>query len=208
MSDCRNNTAVPACFVPANPATAPEGIVIHYVYDVDGVNFATVYTTADGTPIDVAAYLGGGVVTPGACPAIRVDVEHELLCDDADADPSTPAVSFFRRYERFYNSNTGVLINQVVTDLALDLTTTYSVSSPANVSSNCAADFEYDEEILCDATGATVVRRTNQTNGVQVTLGWFNLDGTVAAPTFPVGACPNCAPETPLGVITAWAALR
>lgn len=208
MSECRTNTAVVGCFVPAAVATPPEGIVIHYVYDVDGVRIATLYSNAAGDPIDITTYLGGGVVTPGACPAIEYDFETVLLCDDVDGDPVTPPIPFLRKIERWTNAGTGVLINQVVTNTALDGVTAYVVADEANVSSNCQLDWEFVEVIVCDATGATFVRRQTQINGEFVTLGYFDLAGAAATPVAPVGACPNCQPEADLGVITSWALLR
>lgn len=208
MAECRNNTSIVGCFVPAD-GSSPVGVAINYIFDGDGALFATVYTTPDGTPITVATYLGGGTVLVGACPAINVDVEHELLCDDADANPATPPVAFVRRYERRYNAGTGVFISQTVVDLQLDFVTPYVVSAPANVSANCAMDYEFDEEIVCDGLGVSMIRRQTQINGVLVVLGYFTFAGVaIPAPTLPIGACPNCVDEPFRGVLTAWAAVR
>jgi hypothetical protein len=208
MSTCRNNTAIPGCFVPNATATPPIGITIHYIYDKDGVGFATQYTTPDGTEIDVASYLGGGTVLSGSCPAVNVDVEHELLCDDTDNNPATPNVSFVRRYERRFNAGTGVFIAQTVTDLELDLVTPYSIVGTELPGSACAAQLDVEQETFCDATGAVVIRRFVFTNGVQTTVGWVDIDGATVTPTLPYGPCPNCPPEARLGVITSWSALR
>jgi hypothetical protein len=208
MSQCRNNASVVGCFVPTDASLPPVGIVIHYVYDTDGALVATVYTDSAGAPIDIAAFQGGGTALAGACPVISVDVEHELLCDDVDANPATPSIAFIRRYERRYNAGTGVLISQTVVDLALDLVTPYVISAAANVSANCASDFEFEEVVLCDATGATVVRRQTQINGVFAVVGYFDPAGAAVVPVQPVGACPNCADEPFRGVVTSWAAVR
>lgn len=210
MSDCRNNAALVGCFVPTNPATPPVGVAIHYVYDAESILVGTAYTEADGvTVIDIATYLGGGVVTVGACPSIAYDFETELLCDDVDANPATPPTPFLRRVERWTNAGTGAVLNTVVTDTTLDGVTAYTISAPANVSANCQLDWEYTEVVLCDGNGDPIVRRQTQVNGVFVTLGYFDLAGApVAAPVAPISACPNCQPEAPIGVVTTWAALR
>ncbi len=209
MSTCRSNAALAGCFIPNDTNIAPEGIIIHEVYDVDGVLIATVYTQVDGTPINIATYQGGGVVTAGSCPLIKVDVEHELLCDVTDADPLTPTVAFIRRYERRYNGSTGVFISQTVTDLALDFVTPYVVVGTASAGSGCAADYDVEQEVVCDAAGTVFVRRFVFISGSQSTVSWHDLDGnTVPAPLTAVGPCPNCAPEPQLGVVTTWLALR
>lgn len=204
MSACRNNTAVPGCFVPTDGSN-PVGVTIHYVYDSDGVGFATLYTTPDGAPIDAAAYLGGGTVLSGSCPVIQVDVEHVVLCDDADANAATAGVPFVRRYERRF-TQAGAFVSQTVTDLALDLVTPYAPLG--TITDSCASDFEFTEQILCDANNVQVVRRQTSINGVMAVIGYFNLDGTVVVPVLPLGPCPTCADEAFRGVLTSWAAVR
>jgi hypothetical protein len=66
---CRNPAATPACFAPAAGGQIP--VTAHYVYDVDAVLIATAYALADGTVIDPATHLGGGIVTAGPCPGLR-----------------------------------------------------------------------------------------------------------------------------------------
>jgi hypothetical protein len=181
-------------------------VLIHFEYQEAASGNPIVksvrYTDAAGGIVAVPV---GGTVVPGVCPMVRTDVEDQLLCDDADANPATPALPFLRRFTRIYNTTDGSLINQTVADFALDGVTPFVISAPANVSANCAADFEFVETTVCDANGTTWIRRQTQIGGLFVTLGFFvPLTGLAGTPVGAVGACPSCGPATAAGVLTTW----
>lgn len=201
---CREMAPVAGCLVA--PPALPQPIMIHYEYQEAAsgqvVIRAVRYTDAAGVIVTVPA---GATVLPGACPMVRTDVEDQLFCDDADANPATPAIPFLRRFTRVYNTTDGSLISQTVEDFAIDGVTPYVVSAAANVSTNCAADFEFTEVTVCDSAGTSMIRRQTSINGQMVVLGF--VDPTTGLPVVPVGAvgpCPSCGPATALGVIGSW----
>lgn len=199
---CKQMEAVPGCLIEAGQVPVP--VMVHYEYRDSAagnpVLHATRYTDAAGVPITLSAAQS---VIPGACPLVKTDVEQEILCDDADGNPATPGIMFLRRYTRTYNEGTGALVNEVIADFALNGVTPYVA---VGVIGQCAADFEYDEEQVCDAAGVSHIRRTTTLDsGQTVTLGFFNpTTGAASTPSGAVGPCPSCAPAVPLGVVTTW----
>lgn len=201
---CIQITTTPGCLVEAGQP--PRPVLIHTEFGLNAsgnpIPVATRYTEANAAT--VIALTATQSVIPGVCPAVETDTEYLLLCDDVDANPATPAVQFVRRIERVTNGDTGALVSQTITDLALDLVTPYTVTG-AIVACD-GADNEFMEMIVCDAANVKHLRRQVQVNGVFATIGFFDpTDGvTVTTPTGAVGPCPTCAPKTALGVVTAW----
>jgi hypothetical protein len=200
---CLTMTTVGGCRTTAAGVQSP--ILIHTQYGMNAAGsvivVATRYTDAANVPFAPA---GTDVIVSGDCAGVKVDVEFKVLCDDADNNASTANIPFLRRIERVYNASTGVLITQTVTNTTLDAVTAYVPLGA--ISANCAGDFEYDEEIVCDTAGVSWIRRTTQVNGtISATIGFFNpTTGVSGTPTGAVGACPTCAPSIAQGVLSTW----
>lgn len=136
MSLCKDSEAIAACFVPTDATVAPAGAIIHMIYNSEGLPHQE-YVTISGdplTPIDPAAYMGGGVVMPGACP-VTIDKEQDVLCDDL-GDPTAVPVRFVRTRICVLAAN-GFMASQTVTDTELDLETPYTVVGEVK---ECASD--------------------------------------------------------------------
>lgn len=181
-----------------------QGVIIHYEYGTNATGgtilVATRYTTADGTPIALTATQ---TVSAGSCQPVAVDVEWVQLCDDTDDDGSTASVPFLRKYTKTTSSLTGATISEVVEDFELDMETAYV---PVGTVGTCGiSDTETNDLTLCDSTGTAFIRRISYVNGVQVTIGDFEIDGETAyVPVGAVGACPTCAPKTAQGIVATW----
>lgn len=201
---CTQITTTPGCLIETGQPPKPVLIHTEFGNNASGnpIPVATRYTEANAAT--VLTLTAGQSVVPGVCPSVKSDTEYMLLCDDADNNPSTPPIQFVRRVDRVTDGNSGALISQTITDLAVDLVTPYTVVG--SVGSCANSDSEFDEEIVCDAAGVRHVRRQVMVNGVLATVGFFDpADGTtVTTPTGAVGACPSCGPKTPLGVVTSW----
>lgn len=203
--DCHQITTTPGCLTEAGQP--PKPVLIHTEFGLNAagnpIPVATRYTDANAAVVITLA--SGQAVVPGTCPSVQSDTEFMLLCDDVDANPATPSVKFLRRVDRVTNGDTGALISQTITDLALDGVTAYTVSGTI-ISCGGGEDSEFVETIVCDSAGVRHVRRQSSVNGVYATIGFYDpADGTtVTVPTGTVGACPSCAPKTSLGVVTSW----
>lgn len=205
MSACTTVQPLMGCMLDTSvspPSQTP--VTIHYEYGVDSAGktilVATRYTNADGTPITLT---GTQSVQPGVCQPVGVDVEWTQLCDDTDSDPATDAVPFLRKYTRISNGITGLPISESFEDFELDMETPYTVVG--DVGTCGVSDTETNDLTLCDSTGKAFIRRVSYINGVQVTIGDFELDGATAyTPVGEVKACPTCAPATARGVLTSW----
>jgi hypothetical protein len=201
---CRDMEIVAGCLIA--PPALPVPVLIHYEYQEAAsgqvIVHAIRYTDAAGAIVAVPA---GGTVVAGQCPMVKTEVEDQLLCDDADVNPATPAIPFLRRFTRVYNTADGSLISQTVANFKIDGTTPYAVSAEANVSTNCTSGYAFTEITVCDSNGTPMIRRQAVVNGASVLLGFF--DPTTAAVVVPVGAvgpCPSCGPSTALGVVSTW----
>lgn len=202
--ECTLIEAIPGCFF--DTATGVQTPVsIHYVYGKNAggavILEKTLYTDAAGVPL--TALTGTQSVTAGSCQPVSVDVEWVAMVDDTDGDPSTPGVPFLRKYTRLSSGISGAVISETVADFEPDMETAYEIVGDASLPTS--SDYETNDLTLCDATGAAFIRRVSYINGVQVTVGDFELDGETAfTPSGAVGACPNCAPATAQGVVTTW----
>lgn len=201
--DCTIMTTAEGCMYDSDNGMQ-QGVVIHYQYGKDAsgnlILHKTRYTDAAGVPIALTATQ---VVTAGVCQPVATDVEWQLLADDTDGDPATAPVQFLRKYTRITNTLNGTVISETVGDFELDMVTPYTVVGTAGAVGN--SDTEFNDLTLCDATGTAFIRRVTYVNGVQVSIGDFELDGTTAfTPSGAVSACPNCAPVTAQGVVATW----
>lgn len=202
--NCAQITTAPGCLVEAGQP--PKPVLIHTEFGTNAagnpIPVATRYTEANAATVLTLA--AGQTVVPGVCPAVTSDTEFLLLCDETDGNPATAPVQFLRRVDRVTNADTGLLVSQTITDVALDGVTAYTVVGTVMSCGN--ADTEMTEMIVCDSAGVQHLRRQTMVNGVLATAGFFSpTDGTTATtPTGAVGACPICVPKAPLGVVTSW----
>lgn len=140
-------------------------------------------TTLDGS----TPFVPVGAV--GVCPvdAAQQDIEQQILCD------STPT-RFLRAYK--YDAETGVVIS--VTNTTLDGTTAFAPVGAVGVcAQTVATDFDFTEEVLCDANGTAFIRRFtfNSVTGVVTATTNLTLAGAAFAPVGAVGVCSNCCPS-------------
>lgn len=207
MSACTTTAPIIGCLLDTSvspPSQTP--VTIHYEYGVNDTGgrilVSTLYSNAAGEPITLA---GTQSVSPGVCQPVSVDIEFVQLCDDTDSDPATDNVPFIRKYTRISSGITGVLISESFEDFELDMETEYTVVG--DVGTCGVSDTETNDITLCDSTGTAFIRRVKYINGVQVSVGDFELDGTTAYTAVgDVKACPTCAPATAKGVLTSWGA--
>lgn len=137
----------------------------------------------DGNPYVV---VGPEVVCGDTTVADTRDAEVLILCD------STPT-RFLRKY--LYDGETGAFTT--VVDTALDGTTPFAPVGAVGVCTNpVQSDFDFAEEILCDANGTQFIRRFrfNSNTGVLDTTTNLTLAGAAFVPVGAVSVCANCCP--------------
>lgn len=170
--------------------------------DANGVAFLRRYFTTDqGNPnpapgADFQDFdLSGAPFLPtlpvGRCPQViaQLDTEIQILCDSTAPTP----VRFLRRY--VYDAETPGAAT--VTNTTLDGVTPYAPVGAVGVCTQAVAtDFDFTEELLCDATPTPFIRRftfNSQTGAVTATTN-LTLAGAAFVPVGAVGLCTNCCP--------------
>lgn len=163
--------------------------------DNTGTRFTRTYVFTDdsGVPSSFGDFLQDGTPYVPTAPIVRCDAridhdsEQEILCDDNGP--------FLRRYAWQFN---GTATNAAtVTDFLLDGTTPYVtvgtiVQCPVDIEVQ-PAEFEFEEEILCDDNGP-FFRRTTFNTQTQ-TYGPVQDFTLAGAPYVAVGVVTNCSPN-------------
>lgn len=127
--------------------------------------------------------------TVGICAASvdRVDAESVILCDSS----ATPV-----RFLRTYQYNAAGAVNGFT-----DTTLAGGAFTPTGAVGVCtqavATDFDFTEEVLCDANGTSFIRRFtfNSSTGAVTATTNLTLAGAAFTPVGAVGPCPNCCPQ-------------
>jgi hypothetical protein len=161
-------------------AGVPTPFIRDYRRDETGAIVAITNYTLAG-----AAYAPTGTV--GVCSSSR-DSESLILCDSAAPTPN--------RFIRTYTYNSAGAVSGFT-----DTTLAGGAFVPTGAVGLCTqptlTDFDFAEEILCDANGTQFIRRftfNSQTGAVTATTN-LTLAGAVFVPVGAVGLCSNCCPQ-------------
>lgn len=123
MSNCSKAEEILGCYT--DGAGVRQTIIIHNVYDDDGVVYATAHLDASGNIIDTSA----GSVVPGACPVAQPDVEWKTLCEEL---PDGSIMEFCVRIITYFDT-TGAVVEPNIVDYFLpDQITPYVPNDIAN----------------------------------------------------------------------------
>jgi len=119
---CKQLTTEAVCFTDADGLKT--SLVAHYEYGQDATDatilVATIYTDAEGTPVDTA----DGVVTVGSCPKPDPVIQTETYCDDVEGDGSD-IVQFICQTVTSFDDNCVPIVPAVVNYFELDKVTVY-----------------------------------------------------------------------------------
>ncbi len=151
-------------------------IIRDYNRDVNGnINGFSDYNASTGTP-----YTPTGTVS--SC--VGRDAENQILCDSA-------GTRFLRTYA--YGTSGNIL---TVTDTTLAGAAFTPVGAVGVCAVTTTTDFDFTEEILCDANGTSFIRRFtfNSTTGAVTATVNLTLAGGAFTPVGAVGLCSTCCP--------------
>lgn len=94
MSKCTEIKPIQGCFKP-NDGAESVPVIIHIIYDEEGAS-GQAYTLADEneTPINIATYLGGGVVSVGSCESVVDFLENVKTTCAQVSEPITTGTAW------------------------------------------------------------------------------------------------------------------
>ena len=154
------------------------GVATPFIRDYRRDELGAIVAISDYT-LAGAAYAPTGTV--GLCSSVMRDEEILVLCD------ATPT-RFLRRYN--YDAATGALIGIVNT--TLDGSTPFvPVGAVGICTTPIQSDFDFTEEVLCDANGTAFIRRFtfNSSTGAVTATTDLTLAGAAFVPVGAVGIC-------------------